>query len=140
MTDKHDAPLPDPTPLATGGVIHHPDAIRDAAARIRTFLAESGVGDGILIGTENFHFDTADLIVVLDALDACTVPTGFIELPAPMSEQEYEELKAKWRATHMAARHNIKVEWTGPPADNKTFIENVRRWIRTGPGGRATGA
>lgn len=135
MTDETDTPLPNPTPLATGGIIHPPAAIQAAAARLRRFLELWDSTEDVIGFNEEFRLGPDDLTVVLDALDACTVPTGIIEFPKPLTEQQYEDLKAKWRETHMASRHDVKIEWVEPPADSDTLLKQMRRWVRTRPSG-----
>lgn len=140
MTDEHDAPPTDPTTYATGGVVHPPVAIQAAAARIRRFLEHWGT-DGLIVGyAEDFQLNADDLVVVLDALDACTIPTGVITIPKALTEQEYEEAKARFLAAQRES--HIEIHWNVPLAGGSDgVLEAVRRYVRALPGGgRTTGA
>lgn len=130
MTDETNAPR-------TGGVIYSPEAIRDATARIRRFLGLWDSSEDVIGLTEEFRLDPADITTVLDALDAYTAPAGFIEFPELLTEQQYEDLKAKWRETHPPGQRRVEIQFNVLPAERDTLLKQVRRRVRGLPGGGA---
>lgn len=132
MTDETNTPRP-------AGVIHPPENIQAAAARIRRFLELWDSTEDVVGFTEEFRLNSADLTTVLDALDAGSTLTGFIEFPGSLTEQQYEELKAKWRETHQPGQRRVVVEWRESSTSSSGGVaELVRSWVRKHGG--ATGA